>query len=67
MPRALAEEIANDLWTRSDGQGEVMLSGQNTAYLMERGMGMLQRIQFIGALSLFPVCRNTVEHSVGDR
>ena len=31
MPRALAEEIANDLWTRSDGQGEVMLSGQNTA------------------------------------
>ena len=48
MPRALAEEIANDLWTRSDGQGEVMLSGQNTAYLMERGMGMLKRIQFIG-------------------
>ena len=35
MPRALAEEIANDLWTRSDGQGEVMLYGQNTAYLME--------------------------------
>ena len=48
MPRALAEEIANDLWTRSDGQGEVMLSGQNTGYLMERGMGMLKRIQFIG-------------------
>ena len=48
MPRALAEEIANDLWTRSDGQGEVMLSGQNTAYLMERGLGMLKRIQFIG-------------------
>lgn len=46
--RALAEEIANDLWTRSDGQGEVMLSGQNTAYLMERGLGMLKRIQFIG-------------------
>ena len=48
MPRALAEEIANDLWTRSDGQCEVMLSGQNTAYLMERGLGMLKRIQFIG-------------------
>ena len=48
MPRALAEEIANDLWTRSDGQGEVMLSGQNTAYLMERDLGMLKRIQFIG-------------------
>lgn len=26
MPRALAEEIAEDLWSRSDGQGEVMLS-----------------------------------------
>ena len=48
MPRASAEEIANDLWTCSDGQGEVMLSGQNTGYLMERGMGMLKRIQFIG-------------------
>ena len=48
MPRALAEEIAHDLWDRSDGQGEVMLSGQNCAYLMERGLGMLDRIQFIG-------------------
>ena len=34
MPRALAEEIAEDLWSRSDGQGEVMLSGQNTACLL---------------------------------
>ena len=25
-----------------------MLSGQNTAYLMERGLGMLDRIRFIG-------------------
>lgn len=48
MPRALAEEIARDLWERSDGQGEVMLSGQNCAYLMERGLGMLDRIRFIG-------------------
>ena len=48
MPRALTEEIAEDLWSRSDGQGEVMLSGQNTAYLMERGLGMLDRIKFIG-------------------
>ena len=48
MPRALAEKIAHDLWDRSDGQGEVMLSGQNCAYLMERGLGMLDRIQFIG-------------------
>ena len=48
MPRALAEEIAWDLWHRSDGQGEVMLSGQCCSYLMERGLGMLDRIQFIG-------------------
>ena len=43
MPRALAEEIANDLWTRSDGQGEVMLSGQNTAYLMAVSYTHLRR------------------------
>ena len=27
MPRALAEEIARDMWQNSDGRGEVMLSG----------------------------------------
>lgn len=48
MPRALAEEIARDMWQNSDGRGEVMLSGQNCAYLMERGLGMLDRIKFIG-------------------
>lgn len=48
MPRALAEEIAWDMWNGSDGRGEVMLSGENTAYLMERGLGMLDRIRFIG-------------------
>lgn len=48
MPRALAEEIAHDMWQNSDGRGEVMLSGQNCAYLMERGLGMLDRIKFIG-------------------
>lgn len=48
MPRALAEEIAWDFWNNSNGQGEVMLSGQNTAYLMHRGLGMLDRIKFIG-------------------
>ena len=48
MPRALAEEIAEDLWNRSDGQGEIMLSGLYTAYLMERGLGMLDRIKVIG-------------------
>ena len=48
MPRPLAEAIARDFWARSEGQGEVMLSGQNCAYLMERGLGMLERIRFIG-------------------
>lgn len=48
MPRSLAEQIARDLWDRSDGQGEVMLSGENCAYLMERGLGMLDRVKFIG-------------------
>lgn len=48
MPRALAEQIAWDLWERSDGQGEVMLSGENTSYLMHRGLGMLDRVRFIG-------------------
>ena len=48
MPRALAEQIARDLWTRSDGQGEVMLSGQNTGYLMERGLGMKKWVEAIG-------------------
>lgn len=48
MPRALAEEIAWDMWNGSDGKGEVMLSGENTSYLMERGLGMLDRIRFIG-------------------
>lgn len=48
MPRALAEAIAWDFWNRSDGQGEVMLSGENTSYLMDRGLGMLDRVRFIG-------------------
>lgn len=48
MPRELALEIARDFWARSDGQGEVMLSGQNCAYLLERGLGMLDRVRFIG-------------------
>ena len=48
MYEGVAEEIANDMWTRSEGRGEVMLSGQNTAYLMERGLGMLKRVQFVG-------------------
>lgn len=48
MPRPLAEAIARDLWAGSEGRGEVMLSGENTSYLMERGLGMLHRIREIG-------------------
>lgn len=48
MPRALAEEIAWDMWNRCDGQGEVMLSGQCCGYLMSRGLGMADRVKFIG-------------------
>lgn len=48
MPRALAEAIAWDFWNRCDGKGEVMLSGECCAYLMERGLGMLDRVKFIG-------------------
>ena len=59
MPRALAEEIARDMWDRSDGEGEVMLSGQCCAYLMERGKGMLHRIQDIG--NIYKVIRDPAE------
>ncbi len=48
MPRPLAEAIAWDMWQNSDGRGEVMLSGQNMAYLMSHGRGMADRIAFIG-------------------
>ena len=48
MPRPLAEEIARDMWQGSEGRGEVMLSGENRSYLMERGLGMLHRIEEIG-------------------
>lgn len=48
MPRQMAEAIAWDFWNNSDGKGEVMLSGENTSYLMSRGLGMVDRIRFIG-------------------
>lgn len=48
MPRALAEEIAWDFWNRTDEKGEIMLSGENTVYLMSRGRGMVDRVKFIG-------------------
>lgn len=41
MPRALAEEIAWDFWNNTEDLGEVMLSGENMSYLMERGHGVV--------------------------
>lgn len=48
LPRAQAEQIAWDMWRNSGEKGEVMLSGENTAYLMSRGRGMADRIRQIG-------------------
>lgn len=48
LPRQLAEDIANDMWYHSENQGEVMIAGQNTAYLMVRDLGIQQHIQFGG-------------------
>ena len=48
MSRALAEEIAWDFWNNTEDLGEVMLSGENMSYLMERGHGVVDRIKFIG-------------------
>ena len=45
---ALAEEIAWDFWNNTEDLGEVMLSGENMSYLMERGHGVVDRIKFIG-------------------
>ena len=43
MPRVLAEEIAWDFWNNTEDLGEVMLSGENMSYLMERGHGVVER------------------------
>ena len=48
MPKDVAFCIANDFLDRSDDKGEVMLSGANTSYLIEKGLGVLNRISEIG-------------------
>lgn len=42
MPRALAEEIANDLWNNSNGQGEVMISGQNMSFCVKKILPLIK-------------------------
>lgn len=49
-PRKLARDIAFDFYNRCDEEGEVLLSGQNRGYLMERGLGRLDRRRHIGNL-----------------
>ena len=48
--RALAEEIAWDFWNSTEDLGEVMLSGENMSYLMERGHGVVDRIKFVATI-----------------
>ena len=50
MDREVAEAAAWDFWNNSDGQGEVMISGECMSYLMLRGEDspMYARMKFIG-------------------
>ncbi len=48
MPREAAEEIALDFWQNTDGIGEVLLCGESTTYLMSRGHGIAERMEFAG-------------------
>lgn len=49
MDRAEAEAVIWDFYNNSDGQGEVLISGENTSYLLIRGEDspMYARIRFI--------------------
>lgn len=40
IPRITAEEIAWAMWEETDGEGEVLLSGAITSYIMNRGLGI---------------------------
>jgi hydroxymethylpyrimidine pyrophosphatase-like HAD family hydrolase len=48
MPRKIAEEIAWDFWQGSEGQGEVLISGEDLCYGMERGLGMADGMERVG-------------------
>jgi len=43
-----AEEIARDFYDRTDGGGEVNFSGTSKCFLWSRGLGMEDRIRFVG-------------------
>lgn len=49
MPRALALEIARDFWDGCEGQGEVTLSGENTLYVLRRGLGGWEALNAVGS------------------
>lgn len=49
MPREDAMELAYDFLERTDGRGEVNISGPKCCYLLSRGLGMVERVKFIGS------------------
>ena len=65
MPRALAEEIAWDFWNNTENLGEVMLSGENMSYLMERGHGVVDRINRTAGNELMNIITIFLGFSVG--
>ena len=67
MPRALAEEIAWDMWNRCDGQGEVMLSGQCCGYLMSRGFTKEAAEKMIARARLDAVAGQIKEPSIREK
>lgn len=48
MLRERAIEIAYDFWENTDGKGEVNLAGATCCHLWSRGLGMEDRLRFIG-------------------
>lgn len=49
IPKEDAIAIADDFWNNTNGRGEVNISGAKCCHLMERGIGVVDRIKFIGA------------------
>jgi len=48
MPREDALSIARDFMERCEGRGEVNIAGATCCHLWERGLGMVDRLRFIG-------------------
>lgn len=48
IPKEKAMEIAHDFLDRTNDRGEVNISGPRCSHLLPKGLGMVERIQFIG-------------------